>query len=421
MKNLVLLTMLFVCGLLVYNPQYGPGGKLKARSRRGKTVDQRGVMVKALRSGNRGNRYFRNIRWNNFIRGNQGMKMSTITENCGGNYRCIPALIGGFNNRDARVRNAIYNELSHLGYNKAMERNRSARGYYRQLSSAIKKNMRREKDRNAQKSLQRLNALVTGGTAPVMRKDPGQRERGKFTLALRDKKKGSRYFYFVSWKDFNAGNMGGKMSTIYEICNRNYNCIPPLLGGFMNKDINVRKAIYREMTYLGYTKQGLKRHPEGKRYERMIMQNIANNERRERDSRAKSYLMNFKSIFAMTVPEAVKARNTRGLATMSPQTFGKSNGYGKTTYISSQLQQRGARGQNVWNFLLDAASYSRGNVTTQQYIVGEMGQAVYLFPEPVKKNMASRIKRRLRRIRDSRIKNMLSSLAGRLERKTGGR
>ncbi len=371
----------------------------------------------ALRSGNRGNRYFRAIKWNNFISGNQGMKMSAVAENCMGNYRCIPALLGGFENRDARVRNALYNELSRLGYNRSLERDRRAGRYYRQLTSAINRKMRSESDRNAKRSLERLNAAVAGGGKTPVREDTGKMEREKFIRALRDKRNGSRYFYFVSWKDFNAGNMGGKMSTINEVCRGNYDCIPPLLGGFMNKDLNVRKAVYRELTYLGYSKQGLKRHHDGRRYERMIQQNIANNERKERDSTAKRYLMNFKNLFAMTVPEAVNARDVRGLATMSPQIFGRTNGYGKTTFISTMLQQRGARGQNTWNFLLDAAVYRNGDPTTQQYIVGEMNQAVYLFPEPVKGTMARNIKRKISRVSNTRIKSQLSSLAERLEKK----
>jgi hypothetical protein len=394
------------------------GGKVPPGREAGKDEQKR--FQQALRSGSRGSRYFQSVVWKKFARGNMGMKMSTIAENCIGNYRCISPLLGAFNNRDGRVRNAVYRELAQLGYNSSMEKNRKAREHYRQLTSAIKKNMRKERDRRTRRSLERLNAVVGAGSGTAMKKDAGHMERKKFVRALRDKRDGSRYFVIVSWENFNRGNMGGKMSTVHEICRRNYDCIPPLLGGFKNRDLKVRKAVYRELAYLGYSKEGLKRHHDGRRYERMIKQNIANNERRERDSTAKRYLMDFKGVFSMTVPEAIKARDTKGLATMSPRIFGKSNGYGKTTYISSMLQQKGASGQNLWYFLLDAAVYGKGDPTTQQYIVGEMGQAVYLFSGPVKGNMARSIKRKVRRVRNAGIKKQLTRLAERLEKKSGG-
>jgi hypothetical protein len=423
MKKLFFITVLVVCGLVVDTPSYAIKIKLKSKSKKSRAdlKNERSKMVRSLKSGRRGSRYFRRVRWKNFTAGNRGAKMSTIGEICTGNYRCIPPLLGAFKNRDGKGRNAVYNELSFLRYNRSLEGNRKTRGYYRQLTSAIKRNMRSERERNAKRSLERLNAVVTRGGSPDKGKDTSKMNRSKFIKALRNKRNGRNYFYYVSWKDFNGGNMGGKMSTINEICRRNYDCIPPLLGGFSNKDINVRKAIYRELSYLGYSKEGLKRHHDGRKYEMLIKKNIANNERREKDRTAKRYLMNFKSIFSLTVPEAIKARDIRGLASMSPRIFGKTNGYGKTTYISSLLQQRGARGQNLWYLLLDAAVYGRGDLTTQKYIVGEMGQAVYLFPDPVKRNMARSIKRKVRRARNAGIKKQLSSLAERLERKSGGR
>lgn len=227
------------------------------------------------------------------------------------------------------------------------------------------------------------------------------------------KNKNGAYFQNITWDAFSRANAHMKMTYIVTNCSGNYDCIPALVGGFRNKDAKVRTAIYREISYLGYTKDGFSRTKNGAQYKGMLENQVAANERTERDGGARQALMQVKNIFAVTVPDAVKKNDVRGLATMDPQVFIRTNTGAKMTFISMEMQ--GSRGIQTFNLCLDAATFRGGNVGTQIYIANELKQGAYIFPPKVKKGLAVRVKQKLGQVTDRNIKNTLSDLANKLE------
>ncbi len=243
-----------------------------------------------------------------------------------------------------------------------------------------------------------------------------QKEQEKMIGALKNVAKGSQYFQMVTWDVFSQANAGMKGTLIMETCSYNYDCIPSLVGGFRNKDVKVRTAIYSEFMRLGFTKDGIKGNKNGNQYLNHFNAEVASSERTEKDTNARQAVSQLKTIFAMTVSEALEKRDHRSLAAMDPKTFANTNAGDKMTIINAGMQESGAKGIQVFNFCLEAATLKGGNIQTQKYIVSELMAAAYIFPIGERRSMVNRVKQKMAGVTDAGLKSVLNSLVQKLDK-----
>ncbi len=246
----IILTGLFLTSSEVLSSMRRGGFNVQKEQRR---------MISALRSGSRGSRYFMTVRWNVFSKTNVGAKISLIGENCTMNYYCIPALLGGFRNRDAKVRTAVYRELAMQGYSKrGLRRHRKGRVYERLIKKEIKRSERIERDRSAKQALMRFKNIFAVTVPEALRM------RDVRSLAAMDPGLFIRTNAFEKMTHIGAGmQQGGKKGmNVFNLC---LNAVT-----FRRGNIETQRYLVNEMMQAVYIFNPKEKRAMAKKVKRMM-------------------------------------------------------------------------------------------------------------------------------------------------------
>jgi hypothetical protein len=138
----------------------------------------------------------------------------------------------------------------------------------------------------------------------------------------------SKYFEKVSLADLQSDNKSeSEVKTL--IAKFELNGIPALVGAFKNPDVEVRKLIYKELTFTSVYKDLRNSRPaqllqdkDWKPYLDKMRENIYSV---EEEGEAKELLDELIYIYGFSLKEAIRNKDAKAVAAMSPDFFKKSN------------------------------------------------------------------------------------------------
>jgi len=270
-------------------------------------------MFQALQKGDAS--FFSNVSGDTFEKINVGKYRTAIYEYCVANKEhivssFIPALLGGFRNRDIRVRRAIYRELT-FGYdNKLLHsidfnllygtiiRQRNAKNTFRQLYNTAF--ARRDRERGNHEVWESVVDLMVY-CQYALKSDAMLRE----VMMNTGIKPGLQvYFHKIMWEHLKRVNTLPGTSETYmnRIAKGNQKNLARYMwiymGGLRNSDPRVRTVMYRELMFPGISNplERIKSHKNGKKW--LMKFRLLLSRREEEDSGAKKYYDMVKEMYA---------------------------------------------------------------------------------------------------------------------------
>jgi hypothetical protein len=212
-------------------------------------------------------------------------------------------------------------------------------------------------------------------------------EKKNFANAL--KRGNSEYFQSISLEKWKAGNKPSKAQT--PIQKYGIRSIPALSGGIINPNVDVRKAVYKELLFPSYfsslgenPQRVMSRDKETKQYLDMIREKIL--AQTESDPEAESLQIQALQFYNYSLREAINIKNPRAIAYMSPDFFDKSNAEHEKTVI-------GRFGKRSVRTLVRALAVEKGDIKTKLKILDALMFTQMGGPEKVIPKMSIRAKR----------------------------
>ncbi|MEM7179504.1 MAG: hypothetical protein AAF518_01220 [Spirochaetota bacterium] len=149
----------------------------------------------------------------------------------------------------------------------------------------------------------------------------------------------ARYFQNVSFDRLQAANQSDAKGNLL-LDRVKYKFTPALIGGFRNKDTNVRKAIYRALRFPYYSKK-YSRSPKDvlsikEKWQQYLYAIIdAIHSYQEPDPDALQEFKSLESTYAFSLKEALQNKNYKALAAFSEKNFRTQNQNGKIHLVQS--------------------------------------------------------------------------------------
>ncbi len=204
------------------------------------------------------------------------------------------------------------------------------------------------------------------------------------------KKGNAEYFQTITKANLDASNTKNSkgMSIIQKF---GIKSIPALLGAFDNKDVEVRKAIYRELLFPEFfTELGdkplekMSANTDYNLFLSMIRDKML--EANETDLEADALLLKVIDRYNYSLREAINKKNFKSVALMSPEFFKESNAKHEKTVV-------GRFGKRAVKTLVKAVGYDKGNIQTKFLILDTLLFPNTGGPEVVIPKLSVRVKR----------------------------
>lgn len=270
-------------------------------------------MFQALERGDAS--FFRRVKGDTFEKINVGKYRTAIYEYCVAHKEhivssFIPALLGGFRNRDIRVRRVIYRELTfgydnkllhsidfNLLYGTIIKQRNAKRTFRRLYNTAFAKRDRERGNHEVWESV--VDLMVYCQYA--LKSDAKLRE---VMMNTGIKPRLQVYFHKIQWEHLKRVNTLPGTSETYmnRIAKRDQkNCARYMwiyMGGLRNSDPRVRTVIYKELMFPGISNplELIKSHKNGKKW--LMKFRLLLTRREEEDSNARKYYDMVKEMYA---------------------------------------------------------------------------------------------------------------------------
>ncbi len=213
-------------------------------------------------------------------------------------------------------------------------------------------------------------------------------EKKSFLNAL--KEENAEYFQNIDFEKWKEGNKPAK-SGLTTVQKYGIKSIPALVGGISNPNVEVRKAIYKELLFPDYfsklgdnPQQTLSQDPVTKKYLELVREKLL--AKTETDPTVENLQLQALQYYNYSLREAINLKNPRAIAYMTLEYFEKSNAKHEKTVI-------GRFGKRAVRTLVQALAVEGGDLRTKMKILDALMFTEMGGPERVIPKMSVRAKR----------------------------